>query len=439
MERLYQYLWKHKMLGKELWLTSGEKLEILSPGMWNTDAGPDFSNAKLRIDDTVWTGNVEIHCKASDWYRHGHDNDRAYDSVLLHVVADNDGVVTRPDGETIPQVQISFPDSFYNLYSALSENIKAVKCERALGRIPQLLKVDWLESLGVERMQIKADRVLNELKNLGGDWERTCFVTFARALGFGLNGEPFEILARSIPMGYLHRHADNLLQLEALLFGQAGMLDSSIHIFDEYYQRLCREYFFLARKYGLRPMRRDLWKYSRTRPQNFPHRRIALLAKTLEGGFSMMSRMLALANDPAKLRDLFSWELGGYWLTHSDFDRETPMEASALGQGSIDLLLINLVAPVLYAHAAAHGDAEKGDEALNMWRNMRPERNTYIRQWRDAGIDCEDAMCSQALLQLRKEYCDGNRCLDCRFGHWLLRENVNPQNKDYWKNLANFA
>lgn len=439
MERLYQYLWKYRMFGKDLNLNSGERLEILWPGVLNTDAGPDFFNARIKIDQTEWTGNVEIHCKASDWYRHGHDRDRAYDSVVLHVVAENDRDIFRPDGRVIPQVQISFPQSFYNLYESLSADIRAVKCNLKLAEVPKLIKEDWLETLGVERMHVKADRILTELRNLGGDWERTCFVTFARALGFGLNGEPFEILARSIPMGYLHRHADDIRQLEALLFGQAGMLDSSVHIFDEYYQYLCREYYFLARKYGLRPMRRELWKYSRTRPQNFPHRRIALLAKTLEGGFSMLSRLTVAAENPDALREIFDIELSQYWQTHSDFDREMLMEGKALGFGSIDLLLINLAAPILYAHAVYHGEPEKGDAALEIWRGLPGERNTFIRQWKQYGIDCNDAMRSQALLQLRKEYCDVNRCLECRLGHWMLRDNVKPQNKEYWKKLANFA
>lgn len=422
MERLYQYLWKHRMMGTELRLTTGERVEILSPGIWNTDAGPDFSNARIRISGTVWTGNVEIHIKASDWYRHGHDKDQVYDSVLLHVVGEDDREVKRISGEVIPQMEIHFPDSFYNLYESLSENIRAVRCERSLESIPDLLKTDWLETLGVERLQAKGERVLRELNNLGGDWERASFISFARALGFGLNGEPFEILGRSISMTYLHRHSDDLFQLEALLFGQAGMLDTSIHIFDEYYQQLCREYYFLARKYGLRPMRPDMWKYARTRPQNFPHRRIALLAKMLEGGFSILSEMLAVSGDMDKLGRLFRKELGGYWLSHSDFDRETSAGSKVLGAGSIELLMINFVAPVLYAYYAYRGDYDNGEKVMDIWRGLPPERNTYIRQWQSAGLDCKDAMRSQALLQLRKEYCDRNRCLDCRFGHWLLKE-----------------
>ena len=425
MEKLYQYLWKHRMLGRKLYLEDGAQLEILSPGRLNCDAGPDFSNARIRIGDTEWAGNVEIHVRASDWYRHGHDRDAVYDSVALHVVAISDRRVTRSDGTEIPQLTATFPENFFNMYATLCDGISDIRCSGDVACIPSLIKTDCLESLAVERMHVKATRIIDELQNLGGDWERTCFVTLARALGFGLNSEPFEILARSIPLGYLHRHADNLVQLEALLFGQAGMLDTSIHIFDEYYQLLCREYYFLARKYNLRPMKREFWKYARTRPQNFPHRRIALLAKTLYGGFSLLSRILAAAGDIDKTRELLHWELEGYWLTHSDFDREQPMGAAALGTGSVDLLMINLVAPILYAHGAAHAEPEKAESGLELWRRLPPERNMYVRQWQQLGFECGDAMRSQALLQLRKQYCDSGRCLDCRLGHWLLRAKVN--------------
>lgn len=425
MEKLYQYLWKHRMLGRNLHLEDGAELEVLSPGRLNNDAGPDFSNARLRIGGTEWAGNVEIHVRASDWYRHGHDRDPLYDSVILHVVAISDRRVTRSDGTLIPQLTATFPQSFFNMYATLCDNMADIRCSSDIRYIPALIKTDCLESLAVERMHQKASRITGELKALGGDWERTCFVTLARALGFGLNSEPFEILARSVPLGYLHRHADNQVQLEAMLFGQAGMLDTSIHIFDEYYQLLCREYYFLARKYNLRPMRRELWKYARTRPHNFPHRRIALLAKSLYGGFSLLSRLLAAAGDLDKTRKLMHWKLDGYWLTHSDFDREQLAGAEALGSGSIDLLIINLVAPILYAHGAAHGDAESAGRALELWRRLPPEKNMFVRQWKQLGLDCDDAMRSQALLQLRKQYCDAGRCLDCRLGHWLLRAKVN--------------
>ena len=424
MEKLYQYLWKHRMLGRDLKLDDGTPVRVLSAGLLNTDSGPDFSNARIRIGSDIWAGNVEIHFRASDWYRHGHDSDRMYDSVILHVVAINDRCVTRTDDSVIPQVTATFPESFYNMYATLCGDIAGIRCRHEVSAVPELIRTDCLESLAVERMQQKARRILDELKNAGGDWERTCFITLARALGFGLNSEPFEILARSLPLGYASRHADNILQLEALLFGQAGMLDTSVHIFDEYYQRLCREYFFLARKYGLRPMKSELWKYARIRPHNFPHRRIALLAHALSGGFSLMSRLTDAGGDPRKTAELLDWKLDGYWLTHFNFDIEQPAQPRALGAGSVDLLMINMVAPLLYAHGTAHGNPDAAEKGLDLWRNLSPESNTYIRQWTGLGFKCDNAMRSQALLQLRKQYCDNLHCLDCRIGHWLLRENA---------------
>lgn len=421
MEKLYQYLWKHRMFGRNMQSVDGEQIEILSPGILNTGAGPDFSSARIRIAGTEWAGNVEIHVRASDWFRHGHDSDSAYDTVMLHVVAVTDRRVQRPDGSTIPQVAVGFPESFLSMYSALSEEIADVRCRHQLSEVPEIVKEMWIESLGVERIQLKAERIMAEAERLGGDWESACFVTFARALGFGLNGEPFEQLARSIPLGYLRRHSDNLLQLEAIMFGQAGMLDTSQHIFDEYYQLLCREYFFLARKYGLRPLRIDMWKYSRTRPQNFPHRRIALLAKSLAGGFRLLSEIRAAGCDTQKLTKLFDIRLDGYWLTHSDFDREARCGSGVLGATSVDSMLINLAAPLIYAYGAAHGDPEGAEEGLDLWRRLPAENNMYIRNWKNCGLECGDAFRSQALLQLRKQYCDAGGCLKCRFGHALLR------------------
>ena len=418
---MYQYLWRHRMLGRSLTLEDGEALEVISPGVLNTDAGPDFSNARFRIDGTEWVGNVEIHVRASDWLRHGHDKDRAYDSVALHVVAVSDMRIHRPDGSVIPQFTVTFPESFFLMYARLSEGIAAVRCENDVRDVPRIITEDWLETLSIERMQRKASRILTEAENCGGDWERTCFITLARALGFGLNGEPFEMLARSLPLGYLHRHSDNLLQIEALLFGQAGMLDTSVHIFDEYYQLLCREYYFLARKYGLHPMRGDIWKYARTRPQNFPHRRIALLARMVYGGFSLMSRLLAARGDVEEIREMLKLRLEGYWSTHTDFDREGTSGGEALSQASIDLLLINFAAPLVYAHGVSRGQGDDAEIGLEIWNHLGAEKNQYVRYWNGLGLESATAARSQALLQLRKEYCDALRCLECRIGHWLLR------------------
>ena len=282
MEKMYQYLWRTAALGRDFHLTDGRMLHLVNPGNQNFDAGPDFSNARIRVDGMQWAGNVEIHLRASDWYHHGHDRNPVYDQVMLHVVGVNDRSVTRKDGSMMPTLVFNVPEEAQRLYVSLTSPVaEKIRCAASISKIPRLTLEDWLESLALERIQEKATRILDENDNLRGDWEQTCFVTLARGLGFGLNGVPFEILARSLPLKFIRRHSDNLFQIEALLFGQAGMLDSSCRIFDDYYQQLCREYYFLARKYSLKPMQTSVWKFARTRPQNFPHRRIAFLCKAI--------------------------------------------------------------------------------------------------------------------------------------------------------------
>lgn len=427
MELLYHYLWKHRLLKKRLLTTRGQEVEVVSVGTHNQNAGPDFSGARIRIDGNEWAGNVEIHVKASDWHAHHHDRDAAYGNVILHVVGINDTEISDGRGGIIPQIEVEFPPTFANLYARLAEKISEVECESFLGELPGLVAVDWLETLAVERMQRKAQGVIDILKFTGGDWERTCFVMLARSFGFSLNNEPFEMLARSLPLNILAHHSDDVFQLEALLFGQAGMLDSSEHIFDEYFQQLCREYYFLARKYGLRPMRRDLWKFSRTRPGNFPTRRIALLARTLSGGFSLMAQLIDRNFDCEHAREIFNWKLDGYWSEMLDFDRPGMRLSSSLSADNIRLLLINFAAPMIYAYGATHADPEMAERGLDIWRDLDPENNSIVRRWQTAGLGCNCATDSQALIQLRKEYCDRNRCLDCRFGHHLLRKSfVHP-------------
>lgn len=435
MEKLYQYVWKSGLLGRCLTLDDGRNLRIVNPGRYNSDSGPDFLAAKLHIDRQLWGGDVEIHVRASDWYVHGHDSDPAYDTVILHVVANPDRVVVHRKGGEIPQITATFPEQFFHLYAHLSEGIGEIRCNHQLKAImteqsfdseecSSLVVSSLIERLKVERIQLKAQRIANEVENFRGDWEQACFVALARALGFGLNGDPFEMLARSLPLNVLHSHSDNLLQLEALLFGQAGMLDTSLHMFDEYYQLLCREYIFLARKYGLKPMRRENWKYSRTRPKNFPHRRIALLAQYIVGGFKMLSAVTEAASDLGRLYSILNKKAEGYWLTHSDFGNENHPGPVVLSTASLNLLLINFVAPMVYAYGAVYGTQEEAERGLDLWEKLPPEENMYIRSWRALGIKCMDAGGSQALIQLRREYCDAHRCLECSLGTKLLRNTI---------------
>lgn len=412
------------MFGKTLRDADGARIEVIDPGRLNTDSGPDFFNAKIKADGIEWVGNIEIHVKASDWIRHRHDTDPAYDSIILHVVNISDRRIQRHDGSLIPQVEITIPRDFLATYATLTETSGSMKCGSAISSLPRIAIADWLESLSIERLQAKAQRVNDILSLTANDWEQTCFVMLARALGFGLNGDPFEMLARSIPLKILHHHSDNPLQLQALLFGQAAMLDSSLHIFDEYYQLLCREYFFLARKYNLRPMRPGLWKYARTRPQNFPHRRIAMLAKACEGGFSLFSKIMSNADSTDKLRDLFRWQLTGYWHTHFSFDVEAISISDTLSEASISLLIINAIVPLIYAYGASRGNPDLAERGPDILSTLPPENNSIVRGWEQFGIKADNALRSQALIHLRKEYCDTRKCLSCRWGHSLLRKSL---------------
>ncbi len=424
MELAYHYIWKHRLFPSEGILRDGRKVKIISPGIHNTDAGPDFSHARIVIDGKEWIGNIEIHIKASDWFRHSHHKDAAYDNIILHVVAVDDTEIYRSSGVAIPQLLIPLQPDIMKRIAALTESIDAVSCRNSLSSFHPLQISDWLESLSTERLHSKGKRILDMMQIYGGDWRQVMFITLARGLGFGLNSIPFELLAKSIPLNYLLRHSDNFMQIEAFLFGQAGMLDSSCNIFDEYFQSLCREYLFLSRKYNLRPINVSLWKFARTRPSNFPHRRIALLARHVAEGCSLTDKLISAKGDPESLIAMFQWETGPYWRSHQLFGVTAENLSCKLSLSSIQLLLINVVAPFYMAYAAWTGDYEKGEVAVNLLQNLPAESNSIIKEWCRYGIKPSDASHSQALLQLRKEYCDRGRCLECRFGHRVIRHSL---------------
>lgn len=425
MENLFQYIWQHRLWGGPgACLTDGRRLTVLSPGILNKDAGPDFFNAKVIIDNTEWAGNIELHLRASDWHRHRHSESGAYDNCILHVVAVDDAVINRPDGTPLPQLHLPFSKEALASYEILVSRSNDIRCAHYLKHLTHMQRTEWLESLACERLQTKARRFTDMASHLRGDWQQVCFAMFARALGFGLNADPFEQLGRSIPLTVLAHHSDDLMQLQAIVFGQAGLLDSSVNIFDDYYQQLCREYAFLARKYSLHPMPRSVWKFSRTRPANFPHRRMALLALLARGGFSLLQRVIERHQAPHEITALFNVELPSYWATHYSFTTPTARSSTRLSQSSLNLLLINFAAPLLYAYGNHIGDTPVEEAAFDLLNGLPPESNRIIRPWTTAGIEPESALQSQALIQLNNEYCQPHECLRCRWGHRLMRDAV---------------
>lgn len=419
MEMLMQYMWEHRLWGaRELATNDGRRVRVIDPGRRNTDAGPDFFNAKVEIDGCLWAGNVEIHYRASYWHRHGHDDDPAYDTVVLHVVAKDDAPVVRANGERIPQMVMECTAEIADRYAALVNSTVELPCRQVIREMTSLDVAEWEQSLIFERLADKSRRVKGLLDRFHGSWEDTCYVTLARTIGFGTNSDAFELLAKSLPLNLLHKHADSLLQLEALFFGQAGLLDRPAT--DRYQEQLQREYAFLSTKFSLRRPEGLVWKAFRMRPQNFPWRRIALLAHFVHNGFRLMADLLEAKGDEQRLRDLFSVTLTGYWSNHYTFGRESQETQAALGRSSVDIVLINTVAPLYYTYAETADDYDWTERAVALLENLKPEHNHITTMFGNAGMKIDNAMVSQAVIQLRNAYCLPHKCLYCLAGHKML-------------------
>ena len=415
-----QYIWHHRLwLQQDMTTVDGRRVQVIDQGKLNTDSGPDFFNAKISIDGHVWAGDVEIHVRASDWHRHGHDGDPAYDSVILHVVDRDDTIIRRSNGEPIAQLRMPCEPQFHKSYNDLvGRSDIDLPCAHRLGEVPSLHLSGWLDSLAYERLYDKTDRINGLLERFKGDWESTAYVTMARALGFGINGDPFERLALSLPLMFIGKHSDSLFSIEALLFGQSGLLDDA-RSFDDYASGLRREYAFLSHKFGLKKPQSLMWKMSRMRPGNFPHRRIAVLAAMLSGGFRMLSRILEV-EDLEQASELFSPKLDGYWSSHYNFGAPTSMHLGAFSRTSVVGLAINAVAPLQMAYGMTHGDDTMCERAVNLLQSLPSEKNTVVELFMRAGIRSRNAFSSQALIQLRRQYCEAHKCLYCRIGHRLL-------------------
>lgn len=422
-----QYIWQHRLWNlTDMSTVDGRKVRVIDTGSINTDSGPDFFNAKIEIDGNLWVGNVEIHMRASDWKRHKHDKDKAYDSVILHVVEKDDAPVYRSNRELIPQMVLNYNRNFLQKYAELVNSTSSLPCAKQLKETPSIIFAEWMQTLAFERLQSKSERIHTLYESFQGSWEDVCYVTLSRNLGFGINNDAFERLARRTPLRLLHKHCDSLFQIEALLFGQAGMLDNKLYPHDAYYQQLCNEYAFLSNKFSLVPMNVEAWKSFRIRPQNFPHRRIAMLAHYIVDGFRLMENILQ-AKDEKALRELFSIELSGYWANHYSFGDGASRSQRAIGNSSIDIILINTVAPLYYTYSSITGNYDTSDRAISLLESLRPEKNSIVESFVRAGVKCEDALSSQALIQAKKEYCDTRKCLYCTIGHRLLSQAASKQ------------
>lgn len=423
MERLLHYTWKHKLFPlKELRTTNGQHLEVIDTGLANPHAGPDFFNAKIKLDGVLWVGNVEIHLRASDWFKHGHHTDRSYDSVILHVASEMDAEVSRSNGENIPQLQLICPANVQNNYQELLAADCYPPCYRIIPTLPAFTAHSWMSALQMERFEQKTSQLTERLKLCNYHWEDAFFVTLARNFGFGVNGDAFERWAQNyVPLRAVDKHRDNLFQIEALFFGQAGILSDWDG--DEYYLRLKKEYEYLAHKFDLKPMDVTLWKFLRLRPNNFPHVRIAQLACLYHRSQGLLSQLLE-KKTLKEVRDLLRGGASEYWNTHYAFGGISPSRPKSLSQSSVDLLIINTVVTFLYAYGVHKGNEELCNRASAFLEELRPENNFIIRMWEGCGLKVAHAGDSQALIQLKKEYCDKKKCLYCRIGYEYLKKKV---------------
>lgn len=431
MENLVRYVWKHRLFPlTPLRTTDGLPIEVIHPGMENRNDGPDFFNAKVKIDGTLWVGNVEIHGKASDWMLHGHDANKRYDSVVLHVAGIVDRDIKRTDGTPIPQLELPVPAHIQTNYDELRKTEHYPPCYRVIPELSALTIHSFLSSLLYERLDQRTTQIAERYEAHDKNWDDALFATIARNFGFGSNGDAFEEWARHMPFRAVDKHADNLLQVEALFFGQAGLLEEeSIPAYyrealadDTYFQALRREYTFLSHKFSLHPMSHTAWRLLGMRPANFPHVRIAQLAKLYHERRISVSHLMNATNRAA-LSELLRVEATEYWDTHYVFAStpSTPIK-KRITDNAITLLLINSVAPFYYSYGRRKDSEQHCEQAIALLEQLKAENNYIMRNWSDCGILVKNAADSQALIQLKKQYCDRKDCLRCRIGYEFLKK-----------------
>jgi len=397
----------------------GEKIQIIKTGDHNHDAGPDFLNARIKVGETEWAGNVEIHVGSSEWNEHHHQHDSGYNNVILHVVYENDAEVFHQDGRPVPTLEVKklFDQKIYESYQSLMQSAAWIPCENQIRRVNSLTISQWLHRLMIERLEEKVQPIILSLEENQNNWEETFYQSIAAAFGAKVNAEPFRLLARSLPVKILAKHKSSLFQLEALLFGVAGFLDEKFS--DEYPNKLKKEFDFLKKRHQLPPIKKHIWKFLRLRPANFPTIRIAQFAQLVYNSIHLLSKIVESGNAKS-LFQLFDCETSEYWLDHYRFDKISAKKKKRLGEDAIELILINTVAPFLFVYGKLHDDENLVSRTLKLLEEIPAEKNNIISHWKQTGVETKSAFDSQALLQLKNVYCKNFRCLECAIGHKIL-------------------
>lgn len=412
-ENFLHYLWKYRVLKSGLASSSGEPITILHPGEHNHDAGPDFINARIRIGETVWAGNVEIHVAGSDWYKHDHESDDAYNNVILHVVYNNDIVVTDRKNRPVATLvlQGAFPMEVLERYEDFLRNRLWIPCEKLIPSISPVHFDRWAPALVVERLEERTGIIRKSWEQCRYDWNENFYRNLARCFGFKINVPPFEMLAETLPLKILVKHRTKLFQLEALLFGQSGMLAGKFN--DSYPRSLAEEFRFLKKKYSLQPVPVFMWQFLRLRPSNFPTIRIAQFAALIFSTDDLFDIVLKATSLDA-IRKVFAVRASEYWDDHYIFDRPSSKKPKLLGSGSVNLLILNFIIPFLFFYGNERGQEVYKEKGLRWLEQLEGETNAETERWKKLGMTVEYALHTQALMQLKSKYCSRKRCLDCR-------------------------
>lgn len=419
-EEFIHYLWRFQLIRNPLATDKQEEIEVISTGQRNRDAGPDYLNARIRIGETLWAGDVEIHVRSSDWHQHGHDADRGFDGVILHIVHENDQVIERFDGQEIPTLEIkkSYDPVLFDRYEAFLTSLGWIPCEGSIASVNTSVLEPWFNFLAEERMNrrsIWVDRLFTRNK---GHLDLTLYHCLACGFGQKVNTDPFEWLAQSVDIMLIMKYQPDLHSLEALLFGQAGFLADSIK--GDYPLSLADRYEYLRKKHGLQPLPVHVWKFLRMRPSGFPTLRLAYWAAFLHQHATQLGRLLQIENTDELLKS-FEQESSAYWWTHYHFDKKTDSQCRKLGKDAILTIILNSIVPFLFVKGIRSGDKQVLHRLEEFMNNLYPEENSVIRYWKSIGIPVKSALSSQALLELKTQYCDRKNCLVCAIGNDLIR------------------
>ena len=422
-EDFLHYLWKFKKFDtSNLTTSNGEKLTIENSGSYLQLAGPDFFNSQITIDNQKWAGNVEIHLKSSDWYAHHHERDSNYDSVILHVVWEHDVEIYRQNNTEIPVLilkELVSKETLNNYHSLVSPK-SWIYCEKQIEFINSFVMLSWQERLFFERLERKSNPIFDLAESTMQDWDAILFCQLAKNFGLNTNGDSFYNMANSIPFSIIRKEGNDLFNLESLLFGIAGLLE--INKEDHYYKKLKTNFDYLVHKYQLQSNSFTPLQFFKHRPDNFPTIRVSQLANVYYCQQQLFSKII-IADNVVAIYEIFDKSVSEYWETHYQFDKISPKKKKALSKSFIDLLIINTIIPLQFAYAKSQGK-EISEKLISLLNQVQPESNAIIDKFSSFGLKAQNAFETQALLQLKNEYCNKSRCLECTIGMELLKSEV---------------